>query len=102
MEHGLRNPNTSSSRCDHASYPALVTSTKTGSYYACCLGCLTTGPERSSKIGARRALTLTELAAGNLERDVHRSGVAVTHAATIKEKEGGAVKLRPLFLLTAN
>ncbi|HZB83349.1 MAG TPA: hypothetical protein VE288_10985 [Rubrobacteraceae bacterium] len=91
MEHGLQNPNTrSSSRCDHASYPALVTRIKTGSYYACCLGCLTTGPERSSKIGARRALTLTELAAGNLERNVHRSGVAVTHATTIKEKEAGA------------
>ena len=75
MEYGLQNPNTRRSRCDHGSYPALVARTKTGSYYATCLACLTMGPKRSSKIQARQALTLTELGAGNLERNGHRSSV---------------------------
>ena len=41
-------------RCEH-DYPMLVVETKAG-YYARCIGCLATGPERLSGEVARKAL----------------------------------------------
>ena len=41
-------------RCEH-DYSMLVVETKAG-YYARCIGCLTTGPERLSGEAARKAL----------------------------------------------
>jgi hypothetical protein len=41
-------------RCEH-DYPMLVVATKAG-YYARCIGCLGTGPERLSGEAARKAL----------------------------------------------
>jgi hypothetical protein len=41
-------------RCEH-DYPMLVVATKAG-YYARCIGCLATGPERLSGEAARKAL----------------------------------------------
>jgi hypothetical protein len=41
-------------KCEH-DYPMLVVETKAG-YYARCIGCLTTGPERLSGKAARKAL----------------------------------------------
>ena len=41
-------------QCEH-DYPMLVVETKAG-YYARCIGCLTTGPERLSSEAARKAL----------------------------------------------
>ncbi len=46
----------SEGRCDH-SYPILLTATEAGSYYyATCLGCLASGPPRSSCRAAHQAL----------------------------------------------
>jgi hypothetical protein len=41
-------------QCEH-DYPMLIVETKAG-YYARCIGCLTTGPERLSGEAARKAL----------------------------------------------
>ena len=46
----------SEGRCNH-NYPIMVTPTEAGSYYyATCLGCHTSGPERSSCRAAHQAL----------------------------------------------
>jgi hypothetical protein len=41
-------------RCEH-DYPLLIVATNRG-YYARCIGCLATGPERISGEAARKAL----------------------------------------------
>jgi hypothetical protein len=56
MKRGFRAPYVvSEDSCDH-DYPISLTHTEAGFYYATCLACLTSGPERSSCRAAHRAL----------------------------------------------